>query len=591
MSGFRDKKKRKSIRDAYDRDIIKRMIGFAKPYWHFFAIALVLILGVTAASLIRPVLIKVGIDKYINGSAKGIITSHEASKGIRSLGIVFFVLIIAEFIFSYLQFYILQFTGKKIILNIRDKIFRHVQHLTLSYFDRQAAGRIVTRVTNDPDAINEMFSSVLVGFIKSMVEMAAIIVIMFIVSPQLTLVSFTVLPLIVLASVLFRRKARKVWQRIRARLSAINGFLAEHIAGIKIIQIFNMQHKKFKEFDKINEEYYDAHTKRVMIFGIFRPFMDVVQSLAMALLLWYGGRNILTGVLEFGTLYMFIDYIGRFYHPIMELTEQFNTLQSSMVSAERVFNLLDQEQEDLRDKSDGDAREIKGEIEFKNVWFAYIDEDWVLKNISFKIKPGESAAFVGATGAGKSSIINLLCGFYEHQMGQILIDGIDIRDMGKKELRENIGLVLQDVSLFSGDIATNIRLFNPDTSIEEVKEAAMHVNAHDFIEELHGGYDYEVSEGGTTLSLGQRQLISFSRALIRDPKILVMDEATSHVDTETEELIQDALEHLMKGRTTIAVAHRLSTIQNVDKIVVIHKGFIREMGNHQELLNNRGLYY
>ncbi|HZJ58594.1 MAG TPA: ABC transporter ATP-binding protein [Clostridia bacterium] len=567
------------------------MLEFAIPYWHFFVIALLLILTITGASLARPYLTKVGIDKYINGVLKNTMTIDEASRGIWVLGIFFLVLIIVEFALGYLQRFILEYTGKKIIYNIREKIFNHIQHLPLSFFDKMAAGRIVTRVTNDPETINEMFSGVLVGFIKSMVEMAAIIVIMFKLSSKLTLVSFTVLPLIVIATVIFRKTARKVWQRIRAKLSAINAFLAEHIAGMRIIQAFNMQGKKAEEFDKTNKEYYDAHMKSVIVMGIFRPFMDVVESLGMALLLWYGGRNILAGALEFGTLYMFVDYIGRFYWPIRELTEQFNTLQSSTVSAERVFNLLDEKQEQQIEGTIQGYDNMEGEIEFKNVWFAYIDENWVLKDISFKIRPGESAAFVGATGAGKTSIISLLCGFYEHQRGEILIDGVDIRDIGKEKLRDNIGLVLQDVSLFSGDIATNIRLFDPNVSMEEVERAARHVNAHEFISKLYGAYDHEIGEGGTTLSVGQRQLISFARALIRDPKILVMDEATSHVDTETEELIQDALINLMKGRTTIAVAHRLSTIQNADKIILIHRGRIREMGSHQQLLSNRGLYY
>lgn len=576
---------------VYDRRLIKRMLEFAIPYWHFFVIALLLILTITGASLARPYLTKVGIDKYINGVLKNTMTIDEASRGIWVLGIFFLVLIIVEFVLGYLQRFILEYTGKKIIYNIREKIFNHIQHLPLSFFDKMAAGRIVTRVTNDPETINEMFSGVLVGFIKSMVEMAAIIVIMFKLSSKLTLVSFTVLPLIVIATVIFRKTARKVWQRIRAKLSAINAFLAEHIAGMRIIQAFNMQGKKAEEFDKTNKEYYDAHMKSVIVMGIFRPFMDVVESLGMALLLWYGGRNILAGALEFGTLYMFVDYIGRFYWPIRELTEQFNTLQSSTVSAERVFNLLDEKQEQQIEGTIQGYDNMEGEIEFKNVWFAYIDENWVLKDISFKIRPGESAAFVGATGAGKTSIISLLCGFYEHQRGEILIDGVDIRDIGKEKLRDNIGLVLQDVSLFSGDIATNIRLFDPNVSMEEVERAARHVNAHEFISKLYGAYDHEIGEGGTTLSVGQRQLISFARALIRDPKILVMDEATSHVDTETEELIQDALINLMKGRTTIAVAHRLSTIQNADKIILIHRGRIREMGSHQQLLSNRGLYY
>ena len=576
---------------VYDRKLVWRMLEFAKPYWHYFVISLLLIFTITGASLARPYLTKVGIDKYINGVVKSTMSVEEARQGIWTLGIMFFVLIIVEFILGYLQRYLLELTGKKIIYNIREKIFNHVQHLPLSFFDKMAAGRVVTRVTNDPETINELFSGVLVGFIRSMVEMIAIIIVMFRLSSRLTMVSFMVLPLIVVATIIFRRTARKVWQRIRTKLAEINAFLAEHIAGMGIIQAFNMQNRKAQEFDKVNKEYFEAHMKSVKVFGIFRPFMDVVETLGMALLLWYGGRSILAGALEFGTLYMFVDYLGRFYWPIRELTEQFNTLQNSIVSAERVFNLLDQEVEPRIEGTIPDYDNMVGEIEFKNVWFAYIDENWVLKDISFKIKPGESAAFVGATGAGKTSIINLLCGFYEHQRGEILIDGVDIRDIGKEKLRRNIGLVLQDVSLFSGDIATNIKLFEPDISREEVVRAAKHVHAHEFISKLYGAYDHEIGEGGTTLSVGQRQLISFARALIRDPKILVMDEATSHVDTETEELIQDALINLMKGRTTIAVAHRLSTIQNADKIILIHKGRIREMGNHQELLSKRGLYY
>ena len=572
---------------VYDRKLVWRMLEFAKPYWHYFVISLLLIFTITGASLARPYLTKVGIDKYINGVVKSTMSVEEARQGIWTLGIMFLVLIIVEFILGYLQRYLLELTGKKIIYNIREKIFNHVQHLPLSFFDKMAAGRVVTRVTNDPETINELFSGVLVGFIRSMVEMIAIIIVMFRLSSRLTMVSFMVLPLIVVATIIFRRTARKVWQRIRTKLAEINAFLAEHIAGMGIIQAFNMQNRKAQEFDKVNKEYFEAHMKSVKVFGIFRPFMDVVETLGMALLLWYGGRSILAGALEFGTLYMFVDYLGRFYWPIRELTEQFNTLQNSIVSAERVFNLLDQEVEPRIEGTIPDYDNMVGEIEFKNVWFAYIDENWVLKDISFKIKPGESAAFVGATGAGKTSIINLLCGFYEHQRGEILIDGVDIRDIGKEKLRRNIGLVLQDVSLFSGDIATNIKLFEPDISREEVVRAAKHVHAHEFISKLYGAYDHEIGEGGTTLSVGQRQLISFARALIRDPKILVMDEATSHVDTETEELIQDALINLMKGRTTIAVAHRLSTIQNADKIILIHKGRIREMGNHQELLSKR----
>ncbi len=590
-SGGRDSGDGKTPIKSQGTGMLKLLREFAIPYWYLFILALIIILISSAISLARPYLIKIGIDDYIQLGAAGKMPVQEARKGLYYLGILYLAMVLAEFVFGYLQHYILQYTGMKIIYNIRKRVFDHVQHLPLSYFDTHATGRIVTRITNDPGALNEMFSGVLIGFLKNIFVMIGIVVVMFRLSFELTIITFLVLPLIALASILFRTKARKVFREMRAKLSAINAFMSEHIMGMKIIQAFNMQQKKFEEFDKINKEYYNANMQRVVVFGIFRPFMDVVRSLAVAILLWYGGRNILAGSLEFGTLYVFIDYIGRFFQPIMELTVEFNTLQSSMVSAERILNILGEEPE-KEPEGEGVKRErIRGEIEFKNVWFAYQGDNWVLKDVSFKVEPGQSVAFVGATGAGKTSIINLLCGFYEHQKGQILIDGIDIRDMKKSELRKHIGLVLQDVNLFYGDIETNIKLFNENISSEEVKQAAKYVNADGFIRALPGGYKHVLSEGGTTLSAGQRQLISFARALVKDPEILIMDEATSNIDTETEGLIQDALGRLMKGRTTIAIAHRLSTIQKADQIIVIHRGRIREKGNHQELLRQKGLYY
>ena len=590
-SGGRDSGDGKTPIKSQGTGMLKLLREFAIPYWYLFILALIIILISPAISLARPYLIKIGIDDYIQLGAAGKMPVQEARKGLYYLGILYLAMVLAEFVFGYLQHYILQYTGMKIIYNIRKRVFDHVQHLPLSYFDTHATGRIVTRITNDPGALNEMFSGVLIGFLKNIFVMIGIVVVMFRLSFELTIITFLVLPLIALASILFRTKARKVFREMRAKLSAINAFMSEHIMGMKIIQAFNMQQKKFEEFDKINKEYYNANMQRVVVFGIFRPFMNVVRSLAVAILLWYGGRNILAGSLEFGTLYVFIDYIGRFFQPIMELTEEFNTLQSSMVSAERILNILGEEPE-KEPEGEGVKRErIRGEIEFKNVWFAYQGDNWVLKDVSFKVEPGQSVAFVGATGAGKTSIINLLCGFYEHQKGQILIDGIDIRDMKKSELRKHIGLVLQDVNLFYGDIETNIKLFNENISSEEVKQAAKYVNADGFIRALPGGYKHVLSEGGTTLSAGQRQLISFARALVKDPEILIMDEATSNIDTETEGLIQDALGRLMKGRTTIAIAHRLSTIQKADQIIVIHRGRIREKGNHQELLRQKGLYY
>lgn len=590
-SGGRDSGDGKTPIKSQGTGMLKLLREFAIPYWYLFILALIIILISSAISLARPYLIKIGIDDYIQLGAAGKMPVQEARKGLYYLGILYLAMVLVEFVFGYLQHYILQYTGMKIIYNIRKRVFDHVQHLPLSYFDTHTTGRIVTRITNDPGALNEMFSGVLIGFLKNIFVMIGIVVVMFRLSFELTIITFLVLPLIALASILFRTKARKVFREMRAKLSAINAFMSEHIMGMKIIQAFNMQQKKFEEFDKINKEYYNANMQRVVVFGIFRPFMDVVRSLAVAILLWYGGRNILAGSLEFGTLYVFIDYIGRFFQPIMELTEEFNTLQSSMVSAERILNILGEEPE-KEPEGEGVKRErIRGEIEFKNVWFAYQGDNWVLKDVSFKVEPGQSVAFVGATGAGKTSIINLLCGFYEHQKGQILIDGIDIRDMKKSELRKHIGLVLQDVNLFYGDIETNIKLFNENISSEEVKQAAKYVNADGFIRALPGGYKHVLSEGGTTLSAGQRQLISFARALVKDPEILIMDEATSNIDTETEGLIQDALGRLMKGRTTIAIAHRLSTIQKADQIIVIHRGRIREKGNHQELLRQKGLYY
>ena len=571
-SGGRDSGDGKTPIKSQGTGMLKLLREFAIPYWYLFILALIIILISSAISLARPYLIKIGIDDYIQLGAAGKMPVQEARKGLYYLGILYLAMVLAEFVFGYLQHYILQYTGMKIIYNIRKRVFDHVQHLPLSYFDTHATGRIVTRITNDPGALNEMFSGVLIGFLKNIFVMIGIVVVMFRLSFELTIITFLVLPLIALASILFRTKARKVFREMRAKLSAINAFMSEHIMGMKIIQAFNMQQKKFEEFDKINKEYYNANMQRVVVFGIFRPFMDVVRSLAVAILLWYGGRNILAGSLEFGTLYVFIDYIGRFFQPIMELTEEFNTLQSSMVSAERILNILGEEPE-KEPEGEGVKRErIRGEIEFKNVWFAYQGDNWVLKDVSFKVEPGQSVAFVGATGAGKTSIINLLCGFYEHQKGQILIDGID-------------------GNLLYGDIETNIKLFNENISSEEVKQAAKYVNADGFIRALPGGYKHVLSEGGTTLSAGQRQLISFARALVKDPEILIMDEATSNIDTETEGLIQDALGRLMKGRTTIAIAHRLSTIQKADQIIVIHRGRIREKGNHQELLRQKGLYY
>ncbi|NMA94896.1 MAG: ABC transporter ATP-binding protein [Clostridiales bacterium] len=596
---------KKDIKKRSDRDLIIGLAQYAKPYWYFFLIALALILILSMSNLARPYLIKTAIDDNIMAASEGLIPKEQARAGVKTLGILFILLSTGEFVFGYIQTYMLQSTGRKIIMTIRDKVFSHLQRTPVSYFDKTAVGRIVTIVMNDTESLSEMYTEILIGFFENVFVMVGVLVIMFKLDVRLTLISLVLLPLIAVVTITFRRMSRKIFDQIRARLGKLNAFLSENISGMKIIQAFNMQGRKYQEFKDINSEYYDARQKQIKLFGILRPLMDVVRSLILAVFIWYGGRNILRGQLQFGTLYAFINYINRFFQPIMHFTEGYNILQSAIVSGNRIFDLLEHDlepepeddeldladlEEPMEDREDK-ADKVKGEIEFKNVWFAYEEEKWVLKDVSFKIAPGEAAAFVGATGAGKTSIINLICGFYENQKGEILLDGVNIKQIKKADLRKNIGMVLQDVFLFSGDVQTNIRLFNENITQEEVIEAAQHANANYFIEKLGLKYEHPVTEKGTTLSMGQRQLLSFARALVIDPAVLVMDEATSSIDTETEVLIQEALKKIMKGRTTIAIAHRLSTIQNADKIIVIHKGEIREMGTHHELLQNRGLYY
>ena len=576
---------------GYDKKIIKRLIKYAVPYWHLFLIALIFISLVSLIEIVRPYIIKIVIDDNIYKAVEGLISIEEARKGILMLSLVFLGLMLLEFIIRYIQTYLLQSTGKKIIMRIRRQLFSHIQKLPVSYFDKNPVGRIVTRVTNDTEALNEMYTIVVVGVIQIFVLMVGIVIVLFSFSVKLILISFLVIPLMVFVTVLFRTRARKVFTEIRRKLAIINAYISENISGIKIVQVFNMQQKKIKDFEKINRDYYQSTFKQISLFGIFRPFMDIVRSLALALLIWFGGRDILQGTLEFGTVFAFINYINLFFQPIMELTEQYNTLQSSIVASERIFGLLDMETEHRNKDELTDIRKAKGEIEFKNVWFAYNKDEWVLKDISFKIYPGQTVAFVGATGSGKTSIINLICGFYENQRGEILIDGVNIKDIKKKSLRTNIGLVLQDVFLFSGTIESNIRLFNENITFEQVKEAAEYVNAGCFIDKLPNGYKTKVNEKATTLSLGQRQLLSFARAIVTNPSILALDEATANIDTETEGNIQQAIEKVMRQRTCISVAHRLSTIQKSDNIIVIHKGEIREMGTHEELMAKKELYH
>jgi ATP-binding cassette subfamily B protein len=572
----------------FDIKIMKRLLTYAKPYWLYIFIAAVGILLVTASNLLRPYLVQKAIDNYINNPN---IPKVEAINGVTHIGILYLIIITVAFIINYGQIYLIQYTGQKIIFNLRQQIFEHLQSLSLSFFDKNPVGRLVTRVTNDTDTLNELYTSVIANLFNDIFIILGIIIAMVSYNVKLALISLSTTPLIIGGMYIYRKLASQAYRLVRIRLARINAFLSEHISGMKIVQLFVTEHKKSKEFEKINKDYYDANMRQLTIFAIFRPSMDVIYSLTLALLIWYGGKDIISHKIEFGVLYAFVNYLQQLFQPIFDISEKYDILQSAMASAERIFILLDTKEQIKDPEKPIPLEDIQGKIEFKNVWFSYNGKEWVLKDVSFVVNPGETVAFVGATGAGKSSIISLLSRFYDIQKGEILIDGIDIRKVRQQDLRKHIGVVLQDVFLFTGDIKSNIRLNNKNITDNDIYMVAKYVNAHHFIKKLPESYESKVTERGSTLSAGQRQLLAFARALAFNPKILVLDEATANIDTETEMLIQDALKKLTKGRTTIAIAHRLSTIQHADKIIVLHKGRIREMGTHNELLQKKGLYY
>lgn len=575
-------------RKKLDKNALKKLLRYAVPFWKQFLLALILVLALTGAEILRPYIMGLAIDD-ISFALDNPSSLLEYKRNIWILGTSFFGLAVFQLVISYFSTYLLQATSAKVVMRLRNMVFKHVQKLRFTFFDKTAVGGIVTRICNDTNTISEMYTSVLVNFFREIFMMVGVIIVMFVLNIKLALTVMSVLPLMIFAAVLFRTKARKTFTRIRGKLSAINIFLSEHIAGMKMIQAFNMQNSKREEFDSINLEYLNENNKMIVIFGVFRPFMEVVAAMATALILWVGGNGIMESAVSFGTVYMFINYAGKFFQPIMNLTEMYSTIQSSLVSSDRIETLLKNEPEKVPENTVA-LGDVKGEIEFKNVWFAYVDDNWVLKDVSFRVKPGEKIAIVGTTGAGKTTIINLILGFYKHQKGQILVDGVDLKDVDIKELRKSVGTVRQDVFLFKGDIETNIKLYN-DISREKVVEAAKTVNASKFIDTLPKQYEEPVNQRGTTLSEGQRQLLSFARALVMDPKILVLDEATSSVDANTEALIQDGMEKLMEGRTSITIAHRLSTIKNADRIMFLHHGRIAESGSHTELMAYGKLYY
>lgn len=558
-----------------------RLIAYMKPYAHWVIFALLLVLGLTAFDLYRPMLVGDAIDTFgANGDYDVIIAT----------AIKYAVVLALSFAFNIAQTWILQKTGQNIILQMRKDLYRHIQSLGSRYFDITPVGKLVTRVTNDVEALNEMYSGILVQLFRNIVKIVGLAGVMLVLDVRLAAISFVLMPLVIGLTVLCQKIARNIYRLYRTRLTDINTFLSEHLSGMKIIQIFGRQERKFEEFHDKNTKLYKAFYREMLMYAVFRPLIYILSILSLMIVLWFGSRNVFDEIISVGTLYIFSNYIRSFFDPIQELAEQFSTLQSSIASAEKIFTVMDEDEFIPEVENPKQPDKITGKIEFDHVWFAYDDENYVLKDVSFVINPGEKVAFVGATGAGKSSILNLIGRYYDIQKGHIYIDGIDIRQLSKKQLRSAIGQMQQDVFIFEGDVAYNIRLNDDDITDAQVKAAAEYVNASHFIEKLPQGYHEPVTERGATFSAGERQLLSFARTLAHNPSILVMDEATANIDTETEILIQEALEKLMDGRTTIMVAHRLSTIQHADCIMVMHKGRICERGTHRELLEQDGIY-
>lgn len=566
---------------AYDARLMKRLIKYLKPYSKWVILAIVLTVGVALLSTIRPYLTKIAIDNYI---------INKDPVGLRNIILVLLGTLIFQGLVQYTMTYLTQWIGQKTIFDLRMELFEHIQKLSMSFFDRNPVGRVVTRLTNDIEVLNEMFSSGIVMVFADIFIIGGILFFMFSLSWQLTLIALSVVIPLIYATIIFRRKVRSAFRDVRFYLAKMNAFLQEHVSGIMVVKIFNKEKKTLDDFEEINYDHTKANIKSVLYYSVFFPVVELIGALSGALIIWYGGGNVVQGVLTIGVLISFIQYSEMFFRPIRDLSEKYNIMQTAMASSERIFRLLDRKPAINNSTNTVELTDCRGNISFKNVSFAYIRDNYVLNDISFDIKAGEKVAFVGATGAGKTSIMNLLCRFYETQKGEILIDGINIKDIKQSDLRKNIGLVVQDIFLFSDSIANNISLNNYNIDSAKIKEAADIIGINHFIERLPEQYEQNVKERGVTLSQGQRQLITFARALAYDPRILILDEATSSVDTHSEILIQNAIDKLMQGRTSIIIAHRLSTIQKCDKIIVMHKGEIRETGTHQELLELGGIY-
>ena len=581
---------------AYDARLMRRLLAYLRPYRWQALLALAAIIANSMLQLAQPYLMKLAIDRYIPAASLD---------GVNRIAVWYFGILIAAFCLEFTQTWLLQSTGQRIMFDMRMQIYGHLQRLDLRFYDRNPVGRLMTRVTTDVDVINDLFTSGVVSIFGDVFTLAGIMIVMLTMNWRLALVSFAVLPLIFLVTQWFRRNVRESYRTVRRLIARINAYLQEHITGMATVQLFRREARAFAQFERINQEHRVANVESIFYYAVFYPAIEVIGALAAALTIWYGGRSVLQGSLTLGSLVAFLLYSQRFFRPISDMSEKFNILQAAMASSERIFKLIDepvtiQNPPDTglaRRSAEREGRSLnRGHIVFDHVWFAYNpsdggEPDYVLRDVSFEVKPGERVGIVGATGAGKSTLINLLLRFYDVSRGRILVDGVDVREMQLHQLRGLFSLVLQDVHLFSGTIGENIRLGADKITDERIRSAAAAVHADSFIARLPGGYGAPVAERGATLSVGQKQLLSFARAMAFDPRVLVLDEATSSVDTETENLIRDALHVLMAGRTTIAIAHRLSTIQDMDKILVLHKGQVRESGTHQELLAHRGIYF
>jgi ATP-binding cassette subfamily B protein len=591
---------------AYDSRLMRRMMKYLLPYKWYAITSLLLTIISAPLSLAGPPLTKAAIDIFLKPDADKPLTGfalfikHSADAfglggnpylGIAFIAMVFFVASIFAFAVSYTQSVVMQKMGQFIMYDLRKEIFAKLQSLDVQFFDRNPVGRLMTRLTSDVDSLNEMFTAGVIVIFGDLAMIGYIVIWMFQSNWQLALVSFTIVPLLVVLTTWFRLGARTAFRSVRTRIARINAFLQEHITGMPVVQLFNREEKEMSQFKEINQAHRQANIDTIYFYAIFYPAVEIIGALGIALIIWYGGGQVIRNALTLGTLVAFIQLARAFYEPISDISEKYNILQAAMAAAERIVKLLDEPVKIKSPEKIVKTGRAQGRIEFRNVWFAYKNEDWILQDVSFTVEPGEKVAFVGHTGAGKTTITNLLLRFYDIQRGEILLDGVNIRELDLQQLRANFSIVLQDVFLFSGNIADNIRLGTNSISDEQLRKAAQEVHADPFIQRLPEGYATEVRERGAGLSVGQKQLISFARALAHDPCVLILDEATSSIDTETELLIKDAVERLMQGRTSLVIAHRLSTIQSVDKIVVMHKGEIREQGTHQELLNQRGLYW